>query len=72
MAQKTATELSGGRPRCSGVVIIHEDGSTTCTELECSATNILESVVNDHVTFVPCLAALKSCPRCGIGVATER
>jgi len=66
VAQSTATGFSGERPRCSGVVIVHEDGSTTCTEADCPASFVIESVVNVHVTFVPCIAALKNCPRCGV------
>jgi hypothetical protein len=46
---------------CEGVVVIHRDGTRTCSEADCSSNGALF----DHSVFTACAkTAVVDCPRC--------
>ncbi len=55
--------------RCSGIIIVHLDGSTTCTDADCQVAGIIERAMRDHSSFVPCRAVFETCPLCNPAAA---
>lgn len=56
------------RKMCDGVLIVHLDRTTTCTNTDCVAPALIRCIVDLHSTFVPCRAIdSQGCPRCDEG-----
>jgi len=55
------------RTDCDGVLIVHLDKTTTCTNLDCPAPDVFEHMVDAHMKFVGCTNAFDfaDCPHCG-------
>jgi len=48
---------------CTGTIVVHRDGTLTCTEPGCDAS--VEPRTLRHVWFIPCAESLgPECPRC--------
>jgi len=50
---------------CEGTVLVHEDGSYTCTDGDCEASGSRLVAMSRHTWFVACRVALGAdCPMC--------
>ncbi len=52
---------------CDGVVVVHEDRTYTCTEIDCEAAESRIVALSRHATFLACRDVLgDDCPVCNL------
>jgi hypothetical protein len=56
---------AGGEMMCDGTIVVHEDWSYTCTEVDCGASESRIVAMGRHSWFLACRDVLgDSCPVC--------
>jgi len=57
---------------CEGTILVHEDGSCTCTDAGCQASTSRIVAMSRHAWFLACRDVLgPGCPVCGVARAAE-